>query len=137
MYTIIYYYITIIYYTYTIISYTILSSSSDLSFLLPLSSLPFLSHPSSSILYVSALGYTYLYSSILKIYLQFCSPPPSQYSFQVCSILLFLPFSSPLSFPIFILYVSVLGYAYLYSRLIFLIPNILTPHVLSEWMVEV
>ena len=87
LYIILYIYILLLYILY----YTLLFCSSDLSsfltiFLLHLSSHPFLppSHLSpflcsSSllphfILYVSVLTYTYLYSSILQIYLQFCSP---------------------------------------------------------------
>ena len=103
-----YYIITIIHYTYYILLlYTILFSSSDLSPLLLLflssvpphihllfSSLPSISSPLlpslpifllSFILYVSVLGSTYLYSSILLIY----SFPFS--SFQ--SIFLSSPFS--------------------------------------------
>jgi hypothetical protein len=64
------------------------------------------------------------------------------YSSIFCSLLFLSTFpqsSTPnipflLYLPIFILYVSVFTYSHLYSRLIF--PK-LTPHVLSEWMVEV
>jgi hypothetical protein len=74
--------------------------------------------PSSSIyqfiLYLSVLTYTYLYSILISSDL---------------FLLLLLP--------IFILYLSVLGYPYLYSLLPIFQINNLTPHVLSEWMVEV
>jgi hypothetical protein len=48
--------------------------------------------------------------------------------------ILFWSYPTFISHPIFILYLSVLTYTYLYSN-----PNQnnLTPHVLSEWMVEV
>ena len=108
---IIYYYTLHIYYYY-IISYTILSSSSDLLFHSP--PLP---------------------QSIPSI---FCSP------LLFCSFFYSLPSSFPLpsfpssfllSFPTsFKVYVSAFTYTYLYSIPIF---QLLTPHVLSEWMVEV
>ena len=116
-----YYYI--IYYTYTtiILSYTILSS---ISLLFP-SSVPlpiyilFSSSPpllSSSVLY--SLPFLSLLSSVLSL-----------------TLLLLLSSSSPISS--FKVYVSVLTYGYLYSLQIFPTITNLTPHVLSEWMVEV
>ena len=140
---IVYYILYII--LYIIIYYTLLFFFrspnlfySSLPPLLPLSYLPSSSFsfyspslPSSFILYVSVLTYTYLYYTLLL----FCSilPPPSQYPSSIlfssslplfpllpfpilllfpifCSISYFLlsPSSSQSSFLIFILYVSVL-----------------------------
>ena len=116
----VYCYYTIILYLLSFLSYSLLLPNIPLflssSNLLLSSHLFFYSFPSSSNQYLSVLTYTYLYSS---------------------SNLFFIPFSSPLSsspIPTFILYLSVLPYGYLCS-LIF--QTILTPHVLSEWMVEV
>jgi len=67
-------------------------------------------------------------SSLLPIFILYLSGVADTY---LCSIKIFM-FPSPLPSP-FILYLSVLGYTYLYSRL----QDNLTPHVLSEWMVEV
>ena len=111
---------TIIYYT---IIYYILYSSLLLHLPIFNSHPIFLSsshHPSFPE-YVSAFGYPYLYSlPLLPIFSPFSLPPlPS-------------PSSS------FILYVSGLPYPYLYSISIQSFPSDnLTPHVLSEWMVEV
>jgi hypothetical protein len=76
--------------------------------------------------------YLILYSSCLLIYLPFSLFPPNHSSkLFPCSVLLFIPITLSI-----ILYVSMVSYSYLYSRLI-PVPNCLTPHVLSEWMVEV
>ena len=102
---------------YYILSYTILSSSSILFYSSP--SLPLLisSFPSSS---SSAPSFYKRNTSI--------SNNPSLRNPSIFNIHL----------SHFILYVSALTYAYLYSRLIFpIFKNNLTPHVLSEWMVEV
>ena len=83
-----------------IFSFSLLSYSILLIYLLLFPSL--FCSSSHFILYVSALGYTYLYSSILKIYLQFCSPllfhssppfpsissPNHPHSFYTCRYLL-------------------------------------------------
>ena len=123
---VIYYTIILLYYIihilYLIIYYI-------LYYTLPLFSsiLPLLSSFSSPILF--------LWSS-LPIILFFLSFPPSQSSSSPSphSLLIFL--FLPIFLPIFILYLSVLGYTYLY--LIFqLSRTILTPHVLSEWMSRV
>ena len=106
------YYITIIYYILYIIYYIIILYYYYIILyytLLPNPPLPSICSSSSSSLISSC---SFLFHSL----------PPSQ------SIYLSLP-----SLPIFILYVSAFGYPYLYSRLI----QLLTPHVLSEWMVEV
>jgi hypothetical protein len=63
-------------------------------------------------------------------YLHFLSPLPSHH----LPPLLISSQHHTSTIPIFILYLSVLTYTYLYS--INISPN-LTPHVLSEWMVEV
>ena len=99
-YIVLYYYIIIYYYILLLYSYTILFSLSYLPLLLFLSSSPF----PSIILYS-------LPSSILPFYLPLLFFPILFYSFPVLSSL--LPLFS--SFPIFILYVSVLTYTYLYS----------------------
>jgi hypothetical protein len=125
---ILYYYYYILYYTYTIILYIIL-----LYTILSSSSFPIF------ILYLSVLTYTYLYSSVLFFFsssvytLLFYSlphPPPLLiHSILVGTyIRLFIFFYSPphLSLlPIF----SLQSFSPQ--------PKYLTPHVLSEWMVEV
>jgi hypothetical protein len=72
---------------------------------------------------LSVLTYTYLYSSVLYSSLPtlILSPvPPLPHSFYTCR------------------YLHILIYIILWSSLpILLLPKYLTPHVLSEWMVEV
>ena len=101
------------------------------------------------------LLYLILYSSPLLIYsfpfpillfLIFFSPslpiipflPSPNHSFP---LLFSFPIYLPLPFISFKVYVSAFGYPYLYSSSIqsfqYPFPTILTPHVLSEWMVEV
>ena len=120
-YYILLYYIILLYYTYTyiIIIYLILYSS----LLLFLFLFPFLL---SSLLFPSQSSDLSSFPSFLPnpqsiIYLPFIPNPKYPQSFPP-------PFSS------FILYVSAFGSTYLYTP-----PsnNNLTPHVLSEWMVEV
>ena len=93
------------------------------------------------LLYIILLYITFIILYLILYYtlLFFRSVLPSQSSLPLPILLPFLQPSpvipsSPISS--FILYVSVLTYTYLYSgddsR-----DNILTPHVLSEWMVEV
>ena len=99
--------------------------------------------------------YLILYSSVLFFYLPFLLFPPLFFQYPLPP--LFFSSISSSSSPIFILYVSVLPYTYLYSiissfpyPLLLVFPSIylqfssffskypkLTPHVLSEWMVEV
>ena len=103
------------------------------------------------ILYIisyTIISYTILYYTLLIFLLQSSpiflfpyNPSSSYHPFLSSSsshlIYLLLPpmFQSISSIPIsFKVYVSVLGYAYLYS---ILIQEYLTPHVLSEWRVEV
>ena len=131
-YYILYYYILyiihIILYIYLFIFYSSLSSSSlFLSLPFPLStSLPFLFPPQYSSFHSSPQPST---SQSSDLY----SPSPP---FPSIPILLFLP--NPPFPPSFKVYVSGLTYGYLYSLQIFPISNPnLTPHVLSEWMVEV
>ena len=163
-YYILYYYtIIIIYYTIIhILYYTLLLFSSILSF--PFSSFPILSSSSIPIFFLFHLlfysfpshsqpFYTCRYLHLL-IYIPFFLFS-SDLSPSVPLPLLFFPFpiigsiSSyplpnipfPYSIPIFILYLSVVPYTYLCSPIfppIFhQLPKYLTPHVLSEWMVEV
>jgi hypothetical protein len=108
LYLILYYY----YILYYILYYTILFFSS-----IPL----FPSH-TDTFLFSSISSIPILFLLFLSFYPSFPDNPS-----------LPNPSSSPI-FPIFILYLSVLTYAYLCSN-----PNQnnLTPHVLSEWMVEV
>jgi hypothetical protein len=146
---------SIIYYYY--ILYTILFSSSDLLFpitFLPssynpfflythLPSIPLIISSSSFILYLSILIYTYLYYILF-----FSSPLPphpntpphssSNPSFPSHNLLFLLSNIPPISF---ILYLSILIYAYLYLIRIFIFPfhlplNNLTPHILSEGCLE-
>jgi len=87
------------------------------------------------IIYYYIVIYYIIYYTLLSFH---SSPLPhlSSYSSFFFSSLLPFPFPSSLlifliyhsSFPSFILYLSILIYTYLYSRLI----NNLTPHVLSE-----
>ena len=109
---IIYYYI--LYYTLPILLFFFLLSFSFFPIYLPL-------------LYSSPLP---IFSSSPLLLFQY-SP---SHSYSNLSPLLFS--SQSISFPILILYVSVFIVGYLYLRLIILNPK-LTPHVLSEWMVEV
>ena len=115
-----------------IISYTILFSSVPI-FSFPIY-LPLLSFPSSSSSPNHSIRvgtYIYLFMSFFRsILLFFCSLPilSSQSFSSFPSTFLILQINSPH----FILYVSVLGYTYLYYP-----DSKLTPHVLSEWMVEV
>ena len=106
--------------------------------------IPILLLSSSFILYLSGVTSTYLYSSVYTLKISSSSshlplPPLILYHLPLIYLLslLFFPYNPPLptSLPIFILYLSVLGYTYLYS--IYLSSKYLTPHVLSEWMVEV
>jgi len=126
-----YYYYYYTYYTILILSFP---SSSPLPLFLPIpplliyhslifssilplfsSSLPFFSSP--FILYLSVLTYGYLCSSTFSSFPIYSLPSqsifPSQYPFYTC---------------------RGVGYTYLYSSSF---PDNLTPHVLSEWMVEV
>ena len=107
----------IIYYTLYIIHillyYIILYSFPNLSPLI----FPFLLPNHSSFPFPSIFLF-----SLLSSYSQSISP--------ICSSPLFS------SIPIFILYVSVLGYPYLYYHPT-ISPKFLTPHKLTEWMVEV
>ena len=121
-------YITVIilyYYTYTIISYTILL-------------LYLILYSSPLLLFCSLLiqsFYSFPSLILLPILLSFPSPLSSSDLFFLFQSSLPSISSSPLLFhpiPIFILYLSVLTYTYLYS-----LHSNLTPHVLSEWMVEV
>ena len=134
----------IISYTYLIL-YSSFSPSSPHSSLLPI--------PIFKV-YVSVLTYAYLYCTILFHLLRYSSNPshlpsplpfllsPSPFPFPSFPTLLSLPSSLPILLfffhhsrsSSFILYVSVLTYTYLYSQHQ---STILTPHVLSEWMVEV
>ena len=129
------------YYTYYILYYTLLFSSSIfLSFspspLLPISS-------SSSVLLLPLILPSPLLSILIYLSIQSIRVGSSISLFifcrfqtlRTCSNHLIHPnpfhnLSPPSSFKV---YVSAFGYPYLYSRLI----NNLTPHVLSEWMVEV
>ena len=126
-YILLYYYILYIYiYIYyyyilyiTIISYYTLSLSFFLSFLFCSSFTILLIIPPSSIP-------PFLSSLLLSFYsLSFSFPPLLLHPLSPS-----LSFSSLLSFKV---YVSAFGYPYLCSRLI----TILTPHKLTEWMVEV
>ena len=108
-------------------SLLILLFSSPLLFILLDHPHPNLSSSSSSVLFLS----NHLPSPI-------SSHLPSLFPNLFSSFLLLIPTSSSIhqnpTIPIFILYLSVLGYGYLYSPIF---PDNLTPHVLSEWMVEV
>jgi hypothetical protein len=125
-------YIILYYYIHYYILYPILYSSPHL--------LPFLISSSPPILPLPSLPLLFCSLPSLSIIL------PSQYSKYTCRYLHILIYIIRYSKTIFcslpsllfptILYLSVLTYTYLYS------PNlhtstILTPHVLSEWMVEV
>jgi hypothetical protein len=101
------YYIILLYIHYYIISYLILYSPLLLFF----SSIPHL--------------FPILFLSSIPFPLQFNPYPSSSIH------------SSVIHIPIFILYLSVLTYTYLYSSSFPIFKNNLTPHVLSEWMVEV
>ena len=102
-----------------------------------------LSFPSSTIFLLLPFRPSIIFPSSSHS-LPFFSLPQSDLSsftiLPVLSSISHLIHSFPFSFPIlnlsssFKVYVSAFGYPYLYSRLIF--PK-LTPHVLSEWMVEV
>ena len=75
-----------------------------------------------------------LYYTPLLIYLIFFSSLP----FLSSSLtIIFLSHSFPILSSSFNLYVSVLGFTYLYTLLIYSSKNNLTPHVLSEWMSRV
>ena len=139
LYLILYYYILYYYILYNtlLIYFFFLFFSSLLSLLLP-SQHPTPLFPSPNLIQSIRVG-TYI---TLFIFLQYSLP--SSHSFYTClyfpmfiyilfsSFDLFSLFPSP---PIssFKVYVSGLTYGYLYSILI----QFLTPHVLSEWMVEV
>jgi hypothetical protein len=155
-YYILYIYYYILYYTllllyiiihillyYTLLFYLFLFCSSPLLF-------PILSRssPPIFILYLSVLTYTYLYS--LQIFPIFhSSPNPSQtrypslkgiyLSINIKRNTIFYLWVKEIHISIyhFILYLSVLTYGYLYSSSVPDLSNNLTPHVLSEWMVEV
>jgi hypothetical protein len=139
-------YIILLYILYIIIYYYILYlySSSPPIPLLFCSSV--LSSSSVYILYYILIFCLYspllFFSSILLFSWPISS---SSHSFQYSFYILLFPsltiqsssfFYSQSSIYQFILYLSVLTYTYLYSISI-LIPNNSTPHVLSEWMVEV
>ena len=131
-YVVLHYYIILLYYIHIhiIIYYTIIYYI--LYYTLIFSSLPFLSQSISSHLPRQSFPILFfLFSPPLQFYSSPFPSPPNPLPIY----LLFLP--SYLSIIIhlshFILYVSAFGYPYLYSRLI----QLLTPHVLSEWMVEV
>ena len=94
--------------------------------------------------FVLTLGINYIiYYYIILLYLYYFSSPIPFLFYSILSYS-FFPY---LLFPTlsFILYLSGLSYDYLYyliflilsSQHSFLIPKYLTPHVLSEWMVEV
>ena len=120
LYYIIYYYYYILY-----ILYLILYSSSLLIYFPPI----LFSFPSSS--YLPFLFYSSSSSQ------SFSSPSSSHHpiqSIRVGSSLCLFMFNPDLFLSSFILYLSVLTYTYLYSSRF---PKYLTPHVLSEWMVEV
>ena len=126
-----YYYI--LYYTLLLLRSILIFSSPLPIFLLFCSILPilFLPHLSLPLLSLSFLLFRSISSSSSPLFphpLLFFLLLQSQSIF--CSVLPPLLLSLPNNF---ILYVSVLTYTYLYSRLI----QLLTPHVLSEWMVEV
>ena len=150
-YTIILLYIILLYIT-IIISYTILYSPLLLLFFLlpqllflfpipPSSSLP---HPINTCRYLHILIYIPLLFSSSLLFPFSPLPPSSVPSQSHSSLLLFLSFILPnhlfsshlpiflFPLPIFILYLSVLGYGYLYYSNT---PPNLTPHKLSEgWL---
>ena len=106
------------------------------SLLLIFCSLPFLIYllffplSSSSDLY-SPLPPSYTLPSSSPFHPSF---PPLFRSIFLSSLFILLPIFQSFPFPE---YLSALGYAYLYSPISLPNPKVLTPHVLSEWMVEV
>jgi len=125
-------YYTIISYTllylihYYILYYTLLFCSPllYLLFFCSIFFIPPLPLPNIHSILVGSYIYLFILFSFILFFLSHLSQSP----------LIYHLFHLPILFPIFILYLSVLTYTYLYSRLIF---SNLTPHVLSEWMVEV
>ena len=121
------YYIIHTHILYLTISYTILF----LLFLSHLSSFPSNPFLSSSLLFQSSLPFSHLLSFPLPLPILIFFPLhniPIHSFLSSLPLLSYLFSSSSLSFKV---YVSVLRYPYLYSHPVF------TPHVLSEWMVEV
>jgi len=129
------YYILLLYYILLYIYYTLplfpSSSSSIPSLDLSSSLLPLPSHPLIHSILVGTYIYLFIFSSVLS---------QTSYLSILKGIHIYLMFRLKRNTHIylsFILYLSVLTYTYLYSLQIYLISNNSTPHVLSEWMVEV